>query len=193
MFSVTEILYLANEVCEGYVFTPVCQWTYLFLRNFHLARWHLCSVEFFNEVNFDGCIASCVLVSMRWKFPFLRQKQVCPVILFTGGGVSRPRPGGGSAQGGIQIQAQAWGGFQAQGGCGYPSMHWDRQLPAPPPGRRLLLRTVRILLEPAASCGRDQDATTVSATHIGEAGSLNWAQFMLQWFVRFPEFNESSI
>ena len=27
--------------------------------------------------------------------------------------------------------------------------------------------------------------------HMWETGSLNWAQFMVQWFIRFPEFNES--
>ena len=42
-------------------------WTYVFLQNFYLARWHLWSVEYFNEVNFDwpGCITSFVLVSAR--------------------------------------------------------------------------------------------------------------------------------
>ena len=54
------------------------QLTYLFLWNFHLTRWHLWWVEFFNEVNFDwpGCITSCVLVSERWKFHLPSQKQV---------------------------------------------------------------------------------------------------------------------
>ena len=47
-------------------------------------------------------------------------------------------------------------------------------------------------LEPAISCGRDQDATTVSARHMWETGSLNWAQFMLQCSIRFPEFTEFS-
>ena len=42
----------------------------------------------------------------------------------------------------------------------------------------------------AASCVRDQDATTVPARHVWETGSLNYAQFMLQWFIRFPEFSE---
>ena len=45
-------------------------------------------------------------------------------------------------------------------------------------------------LEPAISCVRDQDATSVSARHIWETGSLNWTQFMFQWFIRFPEFAE---
>ena len=47
-------------------------------------------------------------------------------------------------------------------------------------------------LEPATSCVRDQDATTVPARHMWETGSLNWAQFMLHWFIRFPEFTEFS-
>ena len=50
-------------------------------------------------------------------------------------------------------------------------------------------------LEPATSCARSQNATTVPARHMWETGSLNWPQFMLQWFIRFPEFaefNESS-
>ena len=50
-------------------------------------------------------------------------------------------------------------------------------------------------LEPVTSCVRGQDATTATARHMWEAGSLNWAQFMLQWFMRFPEFadfNKSS-
>ena len=36
----------------------------------------------------------------------------------------------------------------------------------------------------------DQDATTTSARRLWERGSLNGAQFMLQWFVQFPEFAE---
>ena len=44
-------------------------------------------------------------------------------------------------------------------------------------------------LKLATSCVRDQD---VAARHIWETGSLNWAQFMLQWFIRFPEFAEFS-
>ena len=43
---------------------------------------------------------------------------------------------------------------------------------------------------PATSCVRDQDATPVSAWHMWDTGSLNWAQFMLQWLIRFPEFTE---
>ena len=47
-------------------------------------------------------------------------------------------------------------------------------------------------LEPATSCVRDQDATTAPARHMWETGSLNWAQFMLQWFINFTEFTEFS-
>ena len=53
-------------------------------------------------------------------------------------------------------------------------------------------------LELAASFVVDQDATTGPARQMWETGSLNWAQLMLQWFIRFPEFakftevNESS-
>ena len=43
---------------------------------------------------------------------------------------------------------------------------------------------------PATSCVRDQDATTVSARHMWETGSLNWSHFMLQRFIRFPEIVE---
>ena len=43
---------------------------------------------------------------------------------------------------------------------------------------------------PATSSTRDQDATTASARHMWRTGSLNWAQFMLQWFIWFPEFVE---
>ena len=41
---------------------------------------------------------------------------------------------------------------------------------------------------PATLCVRDQDATTAPARHMWETGSLNWAQFMLQWFIKFTEF-----
>ena len=50
-------------------------------------------------------------------------------------------------------------------------------------------------LKTATSCVRDQDATTAPARHMWDTRSLNWTQFMLQWFIRFPgfaEFNESS-
>ena len=45
---------------------------------------------------------------------------------------------------------------------------------------------------PATSCAREQDATTAPARHMWETGSLNWAQFILQWFISFPEFAEFS-
>ena len=48
---------------------------------------------------------------------------------------------------------------------------------------------------PATSCVRNQHATTVPARHMWEIGSLNWIQFMLQWFIsvsEFTEFSESS-
>ena len=45
-------------------------------------------------------------------------------------------------------------------------------------------------LELAISCVRDQHATTAPVRHMLETGSLNWLQFMLQWFTRFPEFAE---
>ena len=45
---------------------------------------------------------------------------------------------------------------------------------------------------PVTSCVRDQDATTLPARHMWEIGSLNWAQFMLQWFISFSEFTEFS-
>ena len=48
-------------------------------------------------------------------------------------------------------------------------------------------------LEPATSCAKDQDATTAPARrNMWETESLNWALFMLQWFIRFTEFNEIS-
>ena len=40
-------------------------------------------------------------------------------------------------------------------------------------------------LEPATSCVRGQDATTVSARHVWEIGSLNWTPFILQWYISF--------
>ena len=45
---------------------------------------------------------------------------------------------------------------------------------------------------PATSCVRDQHATTAPPRHMWEIGSLNWAQFMLQWFFSFSEFTEFS-
>ena len=40
------------------------------------------------------------------------------------------------------------------------------------------------------SCVKDQDATSVSARYMWKTGSLNWAHFMLPWFIWFPEFVE---
>ena len=45
---------------------------------------------------------------------------------------------------------------------------------------------------PATSSVGDQDATKVPARHMWETGSLNRAQFMLQWFISFPEVAEFS-
>ena len=45
---------------------------------------------------------------------------------------------------------------------------------------------------PATSCVRGQHATTVPERHMWETESLNWAQFMLQSFISFPEFAEFS-
>ena len=42
----------------------------------------------------------------------------------------------------------------------------------------------------ATFCVGDQDVTTAPARHTWETGSLNGHQFMLQWFIRFGEFNE---
>ena len=39
---------------------------------------------------------------------------------------------------------------------------------------------------------RDPGASTVPTRHMWETWSLNWAQFMLQWFIGFPEFAEST-
>ena len=44
----------------------------------------------------------------------------------------------------------------------------------------------------ATSFVRDQHATPAPARQMWEPGSLNWAQFMLQWLTRFPEFAEFS-
>ena len=101
-YHATEIhclLLSANEIYEGYAFTPVSQ--------------SFCS---------------------QWGGVSMSRPGggVCP------GGVARPRPGGCV----VCVQARARG-VSARGGCPgpdlggmYPSMHW---------GRRLLLRTVRIL------------------------------------------------
>ena len=44
--------------------------------------------------------------------------------------------------------------------------------------------------EPATSCVRDQDVIIAAAGNGWEIGSLNWLQFILQWFIRFHEFAE---
>ena len=46
--------------------------------------------------------------------------------------------------------------------------------------------------EPATSWVWNQDATTAPARHMWDTESLNWSQFMFQWFMRFPEFAEIS-
>ena len=45
---------------------------------------------------------------------------------------------------------------------------------------------------PATSCVRDQDATTSPVRHMWVTESLNWLQFILQWFIRFSEFTKCS-
>ena len=91
---------------------------------------------------------------MQWNLPLLPPaSKVCEGYVFTpvcqsfcsqGEGMSRPTPRGrlGGLKGGWGVQAHTQG-VQVQLGV-YPSMHWGRH---PPPNRRLLLRTVRILLE----------------------------------------------
>ena len=49
---------------------------------------------------------------------------------------------------------------------------------------------VVIRVRTIASYVRDNGATTVPARHMWETGSLNWAQFVLQWFSRFLKFAE---
>ena len=44
----------------------------------------------------------------------------------------------------------------------------------------------------ATSCVIPWDATTAPARHMLYTGSLNWAQIILHWFIRFPEFAEFS-
>ena len=41
-------------------------------------------------------------------------------------------------------------------------------------------------LEPDTFCVREQDVTAVPVRHLWEVESLNWAQFMLQRFIRSP-------
>ena len=44
--------------------------------------------------------------------------------------------------------------------------------------------------KPANSCVRHQDATTAPLRHMWETRSLHFPQFMLQWFIRSPEYAE---
>ena len=44
------------------------------------------------------------------------------------------------------------------------------------------------LFEPITFCVRDQYDTTAPVSHRQQAGSLNCPQFMLEWFIKFPEF-----
>ena len=44
--------------------------------------------------------------------------------------------------------------------------------------------------KPAISCVGDQDATTAPARFMPQMGSLHGHLFMLQWFIKFPEFTE---
>ena len=44
--------------------------------------------------------------------------------------------------------------------------------------------------KPATSCGRDHNASIAPARHMWETEILNWAQFIHQWFIRYPEFAE---
>ena len=39
-------------------------------------------------------------------------------------------------------------------------------------------------------CVRNQDVSTVPVRQMWETGSLSWSQFILQWFISFPEFAE---
>ena len=45
-------------------------------------------------------------------------------------------------------------------------------------------------LEPATPSVSNQDSTTAPARHMWETETLNLAQFLLKWFIRFPEFTE---
>ena len=65
----------------------------------------------------------------------------------------------------------------------YKCFHWNYWIQWP---KYLSLKG----FEPVASSARDHDATTEPARHMWKIGSLNWAQFMIQWFNKFPEFAE---
>ena len=64
-------------------------------------------------------------------------------------------------------------------------IHWIRWIQ----WIKIFVNTVKGF-KPANSFVRDQDATTASARQRRETGSLSWPSFMLQWFMRFPEFAE---
>ena len=48
----------------------------------------------------------------------------------------------------------------------------------------------KAVFEPSTTWVTNQDATTPPRRHMLEKGSLKWTLFMLQWFIRFPEFAE---
>ena len=50
----------------------------------------------------------------------------------------------------------------------------------------------KAVFEPTTSYVTSQDSTTAPAQHMWGTGTLNWTQFMLQCFIIFPEFSESS-
>ena len=52
--------------------------------------------------------------------------------------------------------------------------------------------TTVIGFEPATSCVRGQDDTTVLARHVWETGSLNWPEFMLHWLTNSVSFRKNS-
>ena len=56
---------------------------------------------------------------------------------------------------------------------------------------KILVITVKGL-EPATYYVRDQDATTLPAWHRQHRGSIHRVQFIIQEFIRFPEFAEFS-
>ena len=60
--------------------------------------------------------------------------------------------------------------------------HWIQRI-------KIFVITVKGL-KCANSCVRGQDVTTATVRHMCETGSLNWAKFILHWFIRFAEFAE---
>ena len=71
--------------------------------------------------------------------------------------------------------------YQSSYHCGFPKCFSE--------SNKTFVITVKGL-KPATSCVRNQDVTTMPTRHTWETGSLNWAQLMLQWFIRFSEFAE---